>query len=236
VTSEPKDQQEPSMEEILSSIRRIIADEEADPANDEDGERDRADAQLDASKRDADERAQAADSDDDDVLELTRVVRESGEVVDLKPGAEPGRPIGEAEPMMGRRGASGGAASGPLPNQPKPYQPLADQADQPPISDVRGTAMEQHENAMQNKNGSDSLVSDQTAGVATGAFAKLSQAVQRTPPEVAIADDSGRSIEQFVEDMVRPMLRDWLEQYLPPLIERIVQKEIQKIARRAELD
>ena len=96
--------------------------------------------------------------------------------------------------------------------------------------------MEQHENAMQNKNGSDSLVSDQAAGVATGAFAKLSQAVQRTPPEVAIADESGRSIEQFVEDMIRPMLREWLDQHLPPLVERIVQKEVQKIARRAELD
>jgi len=236
MTTEPKEQQEPSMEEILSSIRRIIADEESDPADDEGGERDRAETQPDASKHDADEREQVADSDDDDVLELTRVVRESGEVVDLKPGAEPGRPIGEAEPVMGRHDASGEEDSGPLANQPQPYQALADQADQPPISDIRGTAMEQHENAMQNKNGSDSLVSDQAAGVATGAFAKLSQAVQRTPPEVAIADESGRSIEQFVEDMVRPMLREWLEQHLPPLVERIVQKEIQKIARRAELD
>ena len=236
MTTEPKEQQEPSMEEILSSIRRIIADEEA---NDEDGERQSAEAQPDASKRDADERAQAADGDDDDVLELTQVVRESGDVVDLKPAADSGKPIVEPGPAMGpghTPAVSADADSGPPWNQPKPFHPLADQADQPPISDIRGTAMEQHENAMQNKNGSDSLVSDQTAGVATGAFAKLSQAVQRTPPEVAIADESGRSIEQFVEDMIRPMLREWLDQHLPPLVERIVQKEVQKIARRAELD
>ena len=30
MTSEPREQHEPSMEEILSSIRRIIADEEAE--------------------------------------------------------------------------------------------------------------------------------------------------------------------------------------------------------------
>jgi uncharacterized protein len=234
VTTEPKEQQEPSMEEILSSIRRIIADEEAG----DDGERGAAEARPDAPRRDADERAQAADSDDD-VLELTQVVRESGEVVDLKLGAvEPGRPLGEAVSVVGQadpHDASADVGPDPLPHQLNPYQPGAHRADQPPISDIRGEAMEQHE-TMQNKNGSDSLVSDQAAGVATGAFAKLSQAVQRTPPEVAIADDSGRSIEQFVEDMVRPMLREWLEQHLPPLVERIVQKEIQKIARRAELD
>jgi cell pole-organizing protein PopZ len=227
MTTEPKEQQEPSMEEILSSIRRIIADEES--ANDEDGERE---PQPDASKH-ADERARTDDRDDDDVLELTRVVRESGEVVDLKPAAaEPGRPIGEQADV---RDASAGLGSDPLPHQSNPYQSGAHRADELPISDIRGAAMEQHE-TMQNKNGSDSLVSDQAAGVATGAFAKLSQAVQRTPPEVAIADESGRSIEQFVEDMIRPMLREWLEQHLPPLVERIVQKEIQKIARRAELD
>jgi uncharacterized protein len=227
VTTEPKEQQEPSMEEILSSIRRIIADEES---RDEDGGGDSAEARPGVARQDLDERTPAEDSDDDDVLELTQVVRESGEVVDLKPaGGEPGRPIG------GTYDASADAGADPLPDRPMPFQPGAHRAEQAPISDLQGEAMEQHE-AMQNKNGSDSLVSDHAAGVATGAFAKLSQAVQRTPPEVAIADESGRSIEQFVEDMIRPMLREWLEQHLPPLVERIVQKEIQKIARRAELD
>jgi cell pole-organizing protein PopZ len=95
--------------------------------------------------------------------------------------------------------------------------------------------MANHDTATQaSPNGIDGLVSSQAAGAATGAFAKLSQAVQRTPPEVAIADDSGRTTEQFVEDMMRPMLRDWLDQNLPSMVERIVQKEIQKMIRRAE--
>ena len=105
------------------------------------------------------------------------------------------------------------------------------------ILEPQDELMENHEMPMRAKeNGGDSLVSDVTAGVATGAFAKLSQAVQRTPPEIAVADDAGRSVEQFAEDMMRPMLREWLEENLPAMVERIVQKEIQKIVRRAEDD
>ena len=104
----------------------------------------------------------------------------------------------------------------------------------PSPMDIRDDEMEDHQTATQKRNSIGSLVSDRAAGAATDAFAKLSQAVQRTPLEVAIADGSGRSVEQFVEDMMRPMLREWLDENLPPLVERIVQKEIQKIVRRAE--
>ena len=80
------------------------------------------------------------------------------------------------------------------------------------------------------------LVSGAVASMATGAFAKLSQALQRTPEEVSVADGSGRTVEQFVEDIARPMLKEWLDDHLPAIVERLVQKEIQKISRRAELN
>jgi cell pole-organizing protein PopZ len=79
------------------------------------------------------------------------------------------------------------------------------------------------------------LMSATTASVAGGAFAKLSQALQRTPEEEAVADSSGRTVEQFIEDITRPMLKAWLDEHLPAIVERLVQKEIQKISRRAEL-
>ena len=79
------------------------------------------------------------------------------------------------------------------------------------------------------------LVSTTAASAATGAFAKLSEAFRHTPPEESVADDSGRTVEQFVEDMIRPLLKEWLDDNLTPIVERLVQKEIQKIARRAEL-
>jgi cell pole-organizing protein PopZ len=247
VTQRKEPQQEPSMEEILSSIRRIIADE----ASDEEGAQDPAGMRPEGRDRDADELAQGLEDDpDDDVLELTEVVREEGEVIELdrtmaqpqsieqRPvSASPGEP-GQPEPGPDEQDrASAGDAPAALRRGPAMIgaayteQPTEHAAQS---SDIRDDEMEDHQTAMQKKNGNETLVSDRAAGAATGAFAKLSQAVQRTPPEVAIADDAGRTVEQFIEDMMRPMLRDWLDENLPALVERIVQKEIQKLARRAE--
>jgi uncharacterized protein len=247
VTQRNEPQQEPSMEEILSSIRRIIADE----ASDEEGAQDAAGMRPEGRDRDADELAQGLEDDpDDDVLELTEVVREEGEVIELdrimaqpqsieqRPGAaspgEPGQP--EPDPNEQDRASAGDA---PAALRRGPGSIGTAYAEQPTehaaqSSDIRDDEMEDHQTAMQKRNGIESLVSDRAAGAATGAFAKLSQAVQRTPPEVAIADDAGRTVEQFMEDIMRPMLRDWLDENLPALVERIVQKEIQKLARRAE--
>ena len=253
MTQRKEPQQEPSMEEILSSIRRIIADE----GSAEEGAQDPA-----GGDRDADELAQGfEDAADEDVLELTEVVREDGEVIELdrtmaqpqsiEPwpvAASPGEPDqpepGPDEPDQPEPGpdepdwASGGAVPAALRRDLATSgwavaEPPTEHAAQSP-TDIQDDEMEEHPTAMQNKKGIESLVSDRAAGAATGAFARLSQAVQRTPPELAIADDAGRTVEQFIEDMMRPLLHDWLDQNLPALVERIVQKEIQKISRRAE--
>lgn len=236
------------MEEILSSIRRIIADE----ATDEEGEQDAAGSRTERRDRHADAPAPGAEDGDtdDDVLELTEMVREDGQVVALdrslaqprtfeqpRMEADAGKP-GRSEPDPDEQ-ASDDSAALPADLPTTPWAAAEQHADDDPAQspmDIRDDEMEDHQTAMQKRNGLETLVSDRAAGAATGAFAKLSQAVQRTPPEVAIAEESGRSVEQFVEDMMRPMLRDWLDENLPPLVERIVQKEIQRIVRRAEDD
>jgi cell pole-organizing protein PopZ len=40
-----------------------------------------------------------------------------------------------------------------------------------------------------------------------------------------------RTLEDIVKDMMRPMLRDWLDDNLPPLVERLVREEIQRVSR-----
>lgn len=246
MTTRSKDEQEPSMEEILSSIRRIIADEASEEEGDDPAEPEGVAGDADRPSLDA----------DDDVLELTEVVREddeNGGVIELDrafaqpqsieehgleamPGEpapdEPDRaPWDQADTGDEPESAHAGEIAARDSAEPHPDDHLA----QPPM-DIRDDEMEEHQTAAQKRNGAESLVSDRAAGAATGAFSKLSQAVQRTPPEVAVADDSGRTVEQFAEDMMRPMLRDWLEENLPALVERIVQKEIQKIVRRAEIE
>jgi uncharacterized protein len=223
VTTEQRQQQEPSMEEILSSIRRIIADEEADHGQDDhDDDLGAAEASAESLDDDTGAMADAAEDDqEDDVLELTRVVRESGEVVDFhteRPAAAAAAE--DAAPMRAtddRDQALGVAESAPLHQRQDEPEP-----EDEPVATEQARITE--------------LMSTSAATVATGAFAKLSQVLQRTPQEASVADHSGRSVEQFVEDIVRPMLKDWLDEHLTAIVERLVEKEIQKIARRAELN
>jgi cell pole-organizing protein PopZ len=149
------------------------------------------------------------------------MVRESGEVVDLQSErASPDPAIEDAEPAFAEDDAdqesaladhdrAGALEDGPqIEDEPVPSQPARNAE----------------------------LVSGTAATMATGAFAKLSQALQRTPEEISVAEGSGRTVEQFVEDIARPMLKEWLDEHLPAIVERLVQKEIQKISRRAELN
>jgi cell pole-organizing protein PopZ len=215
------------MEEILSSIRRIIADEEAGDATAGDDELGAAEARAEALDENAEALAQAADEDqdgDEDVLELTKVVRESGEVVDFQSERSAAdESMEEIAPAMPAFAQGGDDRERALANRG-----WGDASEDEPKRKDKAVRREQAR--------ATELMSTTAATAATGAFAKLSQAVQRTPAEESVADASGRSVEQFIEDIVRPMLKAWLDQHLPPIVERLVEKEIQKISRRAELD
>ena len=43
---------------------------------------------------------------------------------------------------------------------------------------------------------------------------------------------ASRGLEEVVQDCLRPMLRAWLDQNLPPIVERMVQQEIVRVSRR----
>lgn len=211
------------MEEILSSIRRIIADEEADDGKPGD------DRQLGAAEADYPEEG----DDDDDVLELTKMVREGGEVVDLR-----AEDRGEAVRQPGVDEPVAPSAEHPAPDQPDhaaethAEEPALVTPPPPPASEASPS---HEEKSVSKQAAAGELISDAAATAATGAFARLSQAFQRTPSDEAIADAEGRTVEQFIEDMMRPMLRQWLDENLPRIVEEKVERELQKIARRSEL-
>ena len=220
------------MEEILSSIRRIIADEDTAESSSGDDELGTAEAQAEALDDDAEGLAQAAEEDDDadeDVLELTKMVRESGEVIDLQ--GERSSADDAMDYDVHRDDDSARDDDGPhIELAPVDHAPEEE-------SDGAGRDHTQRkdEDVHSEHARTAELMSATTASVAGGAFAKLSQALQRTPEEESVADSGGRTVEQFIEDIARPMLKEWLDENLPAIVERLVQKEIQKISRRAEL-
>jgi len=81
----------------------------------------------------------------------------------------------------------------------------------------------------------DSLISPDIADAATAAFARLNLAASHSESAPAQTQlwVGARTIEQVVEDLMRPMLRTWLDQNLPRLVERLVEKELARMARRA---
>jgi len=225
--ADPKGQEEPSMEEILASIRRIISEddeEEGKPAEKAGGEPETAEpvsepaeapqpepvveaapepvaesepepapvaeAEPVAAAPASESEPEPVAADDDDVLELTEMVDEEGNVVTLD----------DAEPMPE-----------PIEEFTEPVEPLPAEPDE-------------------------GLVERLTEDAVAASLGTLSGSV--TPPRADLAaqriQPGGRTIEEHVLEMLRPMLQDWLDQHLPQMVQRLVQREIDRIAHRSD--
>jgi cell pole-organizing protein PopZ len=202
--------QEPSMEEILASIRRIIADDEPKPAAKPEPKLPEpppaakapapppppappklAPPPAAAMKQD-DIDAMLAGLDDepptvakpepatDDVLELTEAMQ--AEPAFRKIDGAQDVVFGEDEPAPAPRAA--------------PPRPVAS----PP----------------------EAILSPATAAAVDSAFSALAQTV---------LVQNAKTLEDLVKEMLRPMLQHWLDNNLPTLVERLVRQEIERVAR-----
>lgn len=69
------------------------------------------------------------------------------------------------------------------------------------------------------------LIEPATNAAVRGTFAKLNNLGLGT---------QGLTIESMMRDMLRPMLKEWLDENLPAVVERMVEKEISRISRGGE--
>lgn len=76
------------------------------------------------------------------------------------------------------------------------------------------------------------LVSEETAADSTDVLSKLARAILERR-DIAIGSRD-LTLEGLVREMLRPLLREWLDRNLPYLIERLVRKEIDLMINRAE--
>ena len=259
--SDAKAQQEPSMEEILASIRRIIA---------EDGEGAAAPAPRPVA---AAEQPQAARQEE--ILELTESVAEDGTVVSLTPGgatkpsgapvrAEPSsaapepaeevpeltlaaeeesEPMVEPPPLRLRSAATLTRRVEPRAPEPPPAPPApaaapraeAPPAPEPPPRAARATPPpEPAAEPAPSPVVGDRLVSIATAAASVAALSQLADLGQKGQVGTTPLGDAGRTLESLVRELLKPMLRDWMDANLAPLVERLVREEIQRMARDAQ--
>jgi uncharacterized protein len=193
--------QEPSMEEILASIRRIIADDDATkpPAKAPAKPAEPAPAKAAPAPPPA---APAAAMEQDDIDAML-----SG--LDATPAEAAPEPAEEVLELTE-------AMAAPEPEPATAFRRVdADQdvvfdEEPPPPPPPRASAAEPP------------LLSNAASAAVHSAFGNLAH---------TMLVQNARTLEDLVREMLRPMLKAWLDDNLPLMVERLVRAEIERVAR-----
>jgi cell pole-organizing protein PopZ len=203
--AQPAKAQEPSMEEILASIRRIIADDDAaKPPPKAPAKPAEAPAKA-AAPAAAGTPAEAASGDEMDAM-----------LADLdESAADPAAPSEEVLELTEAMAAPAPEASQPSfrriePDQDVVFDEVA--AAQPPTPPVAPRAPA----------ADSALLSTAASAAVHSAFGTLAHSVLAQNP---------RTLEDLVKEMLRPMLKAWLDDNLPVMVERMVRAEIERVSR-----
>jgi hypothetical protein len=214
--SDESGQKDPSMEEILGSIRKIISEDNSEGAP----------------------AGQPAEGDDEDILELTEEVSGEADEERVEPvlasaADEPAPEEPRKEPVFGAKPAdSTGDAAPPEATAEEPEPEVGE----PP---------EEKENAMPDTTElsevakaapADKLVSEEATSATTASLGKLGKAVAEKSGAKLGVGGAGNTVEDMVKEMMRPMLREWLDDNLPGIVERLVRREIQNLVDRSQDD
>ncbi len=195
---------EPSMEEILSSIKRIIA-EEGDEASRGISARtsrrvrpvEEVTQRLDIEEHGFEEEAPSPYVQAEEILELT-------DPLDLEEVAAEPAPEQPAPPPV----------SSPAPEAPVMAKPAPK-----PAAPVAAPAAESAQ--------ADTMLSVESEVATRHSLSALSAMVVK--PQ---AEGGDNTLEALVRELLRPMMKDWLDANLPDLVEAMVAKEIARITGR----
>ncbi len=212
---------EPSMEEILASIRRIISDEPAKPeiAKPQPAAAANAPAPTPAAPTPPVAAAPPPPIDDDEVMELKPKARTP------EPSLSTDDPVGndvsfvDPAPPGPPKLHDGGVATAPALAREAFEQPVSLAAPEalsaatPPPASLAPPAP--HPPA-------ERLLSAEADRAASAAFASLANTV---------LSKNARTLDDLMQDMLRPMVKQWLDDNLPIVVERLVRAEIERVAR-----
>jgi cell pole-organizing protein PopZ len=235
--TQPAKVQEPSMEEILASIRRIIADDEAKPAEKAASPAASAVSESGSAARPAAKPAAmsdipppgfagapkapdpAATNSQDDIDAMLAGLDAATSEAEVRPPLPDGEVFDLTDEMA-------------LPDpQPAPFRKVEPEDDlefsetaasaatrapyrqpafePPPLYETPAAPPQQ-------------ILSRSTVSAVESAFNSLA---------TTVLSNNARTLEDLVKEMLRPMLKSWLDDNLPGLVERIVKAEIERVSR-----
>ena len=220
---------EPSMEEILASIRRIIADDE--PAAETAAEAKPASAKA-AKPAPAPEPAPkpqpAADAGGElgqDDIDAMLASFDAPEVPGKEPEPEP--EADEDDDVLDlKKPAAKSAEVDFVEKAAEPDEDLSGwgvEAEDEPSPPPRSIApMSVPEAAAISRQVGDTLLGQESGAAVASAFSSLAH---------TILQQNARTLDDLVEEMLRPMLKGWLDDNLPGIVERLVRAEIERVSR-----
>jgi cell pole-organizing protein PopZ len=246
--TQPAKVQEPSMEEILASIRRIIADDEAKPAGAEKPEspppaaakpevpvtkpamKDIPPSAIPAAKAPTPAPKPApppppappaaASNSQDDIDAMLASLEEATPEAEIRPPQPDGEVFELTDEMA-------------LPEPPAPAPPPASSFHKVEPQDDLEFAESAAARALHRQPAYEpppfesaapapQILSRSTVSAVESAFNSLANTV---------LSNNARTLEDLVKEMLRPMLKSWLDDNLPGLVERIVKAEIERVSR-----
>lgn len=250
--TQPAKVQEPSMEEILASIRRIIADDEAKPPAAEKPASAAAPAKPAAAAPAAKPAAMA------DIPPSAIAPAAKPAPAPAKPAPPPAAPAPAAVVSNSQDDIDAllnGLDEATVPEEIRPPQPDGDVFE---LTDDMAVAMEQApppppRPSFRKVEPQDDLEFAESAARAAAprqpAFepppfesaAPVQQILSHTTVSAVesafnslantVLSNNARTLEDLVKEMLRPMLKNWLDDNLPGLVERIVKAEIERVSR-----
>jgi cell pole-organizing protein PopZ len=230
------------MEEILASIRRIIADDEAKPPAAEKPPaaparpaaiQDIAPPRAPAAARPAPApapppppppppAAPAASNNQDDIDALLAGLDETTSAEEIRPA-----PVEPAEPEVLELTDEMAVPTPPPPPVQPSFQRVEPQDDIEFAESAASRAV--HRQPVYESPAFDPpmppkqpILSQSTVSAVESAFNTLAHTV---------LSNNARTLEDLVKEMLRPMLKAWLDDNLPGLVERIVKAEIERVSR-----
>jgi cell pole-organizing protein PopZ len=242
--TQPAKVQEPSMEEILASIRRIIADDEAKPA--------------------------AAEKPATPVAAAPAKPEKPAAAAPPAPAAKPAAAPPPAKPAPPPAAAKPAAPAPVVSNSqddidallngldeatsPEEIRPALPEAEVFELTDEMAVPAPPPQPSFQKVEPEDDLEFTETA--ATRAMQRPPmfeppplESPSAPPPPIlsrstvsavesafntlahTVLSNNARTLEDLVKEMLRPMLKSWLDDNLPGLVERIVKAEIERVSR-----
>jgi hypothetical protein len=225
------------MEEILASIRRIIADDEAKPAAEKPAAAAPAKPEKPAAAAPAPAPAPppaaaksappppakpapapaapapAASNSQDDIDALLNGLDEATSADEIRPAPLPEAEVFELTDEM--------AVVTPPPPQPS-FQKVEPEDDLEFTEAAKAPPRQPAFEPPPFESAAPQILSRSTVSAVESAFNTLAHTV---------LSNNARTLEDLVKEMLRPMLKSWLDDNLPGLVERIVKAEIERVSR-----